>query len=99
MALKQDSELADCLQTAVEKISGKPSPISWPRKVRVHDLGQAAYDKEVYECGYTISFPGIPGFTVNLYGRGDSRQMGKTTSPHVYLCKHRVTPDTDASLW
>jgi hypothetical protein len=64
--LSQDSELADCLQTAEEEITGKPSPISWPRKVRVHHLGQAAYDSKMYKRGYTISFPGIPGFTVNL---------------------------------
>jgi HEAT repeat protein len=53
--LREDSELADCLQTAVETITREPSPISRPRKVRVHDLGQAAYDEPIYERGWTIN--------------------------------------------
>jgi hypothetical protein len=42
------------------------------------------------------TFPAFPG---NLYQRGDSQQMGKTTSPNVCLGKHRVTPGIDARLW
>jgi hypothetical protein len=53
--LKQDSELADGLETAIEEITGKPGPIIWPRKVRVHHRGQVAYDDPVYKQGWTIN--------------------------------------------
>ena len=55
--LRQDSELADCLEMAIEIITGKPSLIGRPHKsgVKMINLGRAAYDSPMYQRGWTIN--------------------------------------------
>jgi len=53
--LSQDSELTDYIQWAIEKITGQPSPKTWPRKSRLINEGQAAYDDPIFKEGWSVN--------------------------------------------
>lgn len=52
--LKRDNELTDYLQEAVVAITGKPSPISWPRKARALFRGWLPFDDPRYSSGWNF---------------------------------------------
>ena len=70
--LKQDGELTDYLQHAVQAITGKPSPISWPRKSSLLDLGWMAYDDPRYQGGW--SFIGGKNLNPRFVGKSIGRK-------------------------
>jgi hypothetical protein len=52
--LKKDGELTDFLQHAVEMITGKPSPINWPRKSSMLYFGSVPFDDPMYSGGWNF---------------------------------------------
>lgn len=52
--LKRDNELTGYLEHAVRAITGKPSPISWPRKFSVLYFGMIPFDHPRYSSGWNF---------------------------------------------